>query len=409
MIGEGVEAVEAGEVQRTLRLVIEDLASLRRGAGSEGEREAARRLAEHLRVAGAEEVRVEDVPFRPGYAKVLLGLNVIAAAAGAVALRRGRRSGGGKAVGAGAVAAACGALVADDVANGRRLWRTVATRQARTTNVVAVAGDPSAERTLVVLAHHDAAPTGVVFDQRPQKWLARRFPRLVEGADTSAPLWWPIIGAPLLVAVGALTGRRGITRAGLGAVATTTALGLDVARDRIVPGANDNLSGCAALVGLAQRRDLPVRVLLVSCGAEEVLQGGIYAFRDDHLRSLDPSRTWVLNLDTIGSPELILIEGEGTLLRVHDYPDPGFRDLIARAAGRASGELRRGCRARSSTDAVIPSKAGFPTATLCSWDPVTKCLPEYHLPSDTPERLHYTTIERAVDVVAAVAQELAQA
>jgi hypothetical protein len=387
------------EVQQALRLVIEDLATLRRGAGSEGEREAARRLADHLRAAGAGDVRVEDVPFRPGYAKVLLWLNVIAAAAGMVALRRGR------ALGAGVVSAMCGLLVADDVANGRRLWRTVATRRGRTTNVVAVAGDPSAERTLVVLAHHDAAPTGVVFDQRPQKWLARRFPGLVARADTSAPLWWPIIGAPLLIALGALTGRRGITRAGLGAVATTTAPGADIARDRIVPGANDNLSGCAALVALARRRDLPVRVLLASCGAEEVLQGGIYAFRDDHLRSLDPSRTWVLNLDTIGSPELIMVEGEGTL-RVRDYPDPGFRDLIADAARRVSAELRRGCRARSSTDAVIPSKAGFPTATLCSWDPATKCLTDYHLPSDTPDRLHYATIERAVDVVAAVAQDL---
>jgi Zn-dependent M28 family amino/carboxypeptidase len=135
------------------------------------------------------------------------------------------------------------------------------------------------------------------------------------------------------------------------------------------------------------------------------LQGGIYAFRDDHLRSLDPSRTWVLNLDTIGSPELIMVEGEGTL-RVRDYPDPGFRDLIAGAARRVSGELRRGCRARSSTDAVIASKAGLPTATLCSWDPATKCLTDYHLPSDTPDRLHYATIERAIDVVAAVAQDL---
>lgn len=405
MTGEGVEAVEAEgratDVQQTLRAVVEDLATLSRGAGSEGEREGARRLAGHLRAAGAEEVRVEDVPFRPGYAKVLMGLNVIAAGAGVVALRRGR------AVGAGVVAALCGWLIADDVANGRRLWRRVTTRRARTTNVVAVAGDPNADRTLVVLAHHDAAPTGVVFDQRPQKWLARRFPGLIAGAETSAPLWWPIIGAPLLVAVGALTGRRKATRAGLGAMAATTALGLDVARDRIVPGANDNLSGCAALVGLAARRDLPVRVLLVSCGAEEVLQGGIYAFRDDHLRSLDPSRTWVLNLDTIGSPELIMIEGEGTLLRVHDYPDPSFRDLVASAAQRTSGELRRGCRARSSTDAVITSQAGFPTATLCSWDPVTKLLTDYHLPTDTPDRLHYATIARAVDVVAAVAQDLA--
>ena len=189
-----------------------------------------------------------------------------------------------------------------------------------------------------------------------------------------------------------------------------TALGADIARDRIVPGANDNLSGVAVLAGMAERLlARPVkglRVLLCSCGAEEVLQGGIYAFVDTHLRRLDPASTWVLNLDTVGSPQLVMLEGEG-VLGIEDYTDPSFRDLIAATALDAGVPLIRGQRARSSTDSVIPSRAGYATATLTSFEPDTKLLSNYHLPSDTPENLDFGTVREALDVTEALARRLA--
>jgi hypothetical protein len=369
-------------VSGALREVVETLARLERGAGSAGEREAARWLADRLARAGARDARVEEVPFHDGYARLYLPLNLLSLVGGRLA------------------ALLAAVLIADDAANGLRPWRRLMPART-TTNVIAETGDPDSDRTLVVLAHHDAAPTGVIFDPRPQRALARRFPDLVARSDKSLPLWWPVIGAPLLIALG-------LRRAGRAATALIGLLGLDIARHRIVPGANDNLSGCAALVGIAERgADLPVRVLLASCGAEEVLQGGIYAFRDDHLRHLDPGRTWVLNLDTVGSPELFLIEGEGVLV-IEDYTDPGFRDAVAAAAERATGRpLRRGNRARSSTDAVVPSRAGYPTATLCSWEPDTKLLSNYHLMTDTADRVRYETVAEAVDVAVALAADLA--
>jgi len=366
----------------TLREVVEALAPLRRAAGSDDERAAAEWLAERLTRAGARAARVEDVPYRDGYARLYMPLNLLALFGGRL----------------GALAAA--ALIADDASNYKRVWRRVASRPKPTTNVIAETGRPDAADTLVVLAHHDAAPTGVVFDQRAQRAFARRFPDVVARTYTSLPLWWPVIGAPLLTVAG-------LKRTGRAATLLTGLIGLDIARNRIVPGANDNLSGVAALVALAERgHDLPVRLLLVSCGAEEVLQGGIYPFVDDHLRALDPQRTWVLNLDTIGSPELFMVEGEGILV-MEDYCAPAFRDQVAAAAARAGVPLTRGCRARSSTDAVIPSRAGYPTATLCSWEPATRCLSDYHLMTDVPERVDYTTVAAAVAVAAALAEDLA--
>ena len=92
-------------------------------------------------------------------------------------------------------------------------------------------------------------------------------------------------------------------------------------------------------------------MLLVSCGAEEVLQGGIYGFAARHFPQLDRERTWILNLDTIGSPELVLVEGEGPFV-MEDYFDRRFRDLISRVAEDAGLPIRRGLRARASSDSV---------------------------------------------------------
>ena len=109
---------------------------------------------------------------------------------------------------------------------------------------------------------------------------------------------------------------------------------LDIARGRVVPGANDNLSGVAGLVALAAAlRESPVhgvRVLLVSCGAEEVLQGGIRPFGDRHFPALPTDRTWFVNLETVGSPHLSLLEGEGTVT-MQEY-EAGFKDLVAEEA-----------------------------------------------------------------------------
>ena len=295
------------------------------------------------------------------------------------------------------------------VSNGPRLARRATTTPRTTWNVVAEAGEPEAARTLVLLAHHDAAPTGRIFDERAQSAFGERFPGLLERIDTSLPLWWPVVGSPTLVAVGAARGRRGLVGAGLAGCALAAAAFADIARSPVVPGANDNLSAVAALVALAERlRERPVeelRVLFVSCGAEEVLQGGIHGFAARWFPRLDRERTWVLNLDTVGSPELILLEGEGPIV-MEDYCDRRFRDLVARAAERSGYPIRRGMRSRASTDAVVASRAGYPTATLTSWDRY-KALSNYHQPSDTPENLDYRTVARAVEVGEAVARELA--
>jgi hypothetical protein len=265
-------------------------------------------------------------------------------------------------------------------------------------NVIARTGDPAGTRTLLVLAHHDAPQTGLIFDQTLQRWIHERFPHLLERFKTQPPQWWVGLAAPLGALTSVLGGRRGPAVAGLLVGLLGVGLAADMWRSPTVPGANDNLSGVAVLVALAEllRNHPPagLRVLLVSCGAEETLQDGIRAFMARHGSELPRGRSFVLNYDTVGSPHLVMIEAEGPFW-MEAYPGAPFRDLIADCAWRSGIPLERGLRARASTDSIITARAGHSTATLGSitdW----RAIANYHLPSDLPENLDFATIAAAV-------------
>jgi Zn-dependent M28 family amino/carboxypeptidase len=387
-----------------LRTVIETLAPIERRPGSPGERHAAEWILARCNEAGCANARIEEEQFFDGYAPLIGSLTAAGTLAGALALtaRRARHA-------AAALSITVAAAIADDISNGPRLARKAAHAPRPTWNVLAEAGDPQATRTLVVVAHHDAAPTGMIFDDTAQATFGKIAPGLLERIDTSLPLWWPVLAGPALIALGALRQRRGITALGTAVSAISTAAFADIARSPTVPGANDNLTGVAVQLALAERlKANPVehlKILLLSCGAEEVMQGGITAFGKRHFPHLDPDTTFFLVLDTVGSPRLVLVEGEGPVI-MEDYTDKRWRDLIARAADEAGAPLRRGMRARNSSDAVIPHRAGYATAMLTSTDRY-KALSNYHQMSDTPENIEYRTVLHALTVTEAAARKLA--
>lgn len=387
----------------TLREVIETLAPIERSAGEPGEQQAAIWIVERLRAAGAHNARIEEEQFYAGYPWLHAKLSAVGVAAAVAGLVSRRLRGPAALAGLGA-----GLAIADDCSNGVRVARKMLEKPRTTWNVVAEAGDLAGEHTVVVCAHHDAARTGKFFNQGLQSLAVERFPGIAERMDTSLPNWWPPILAPALAGFGALRGSRRMMILGAAMSAVVAALFTDIARSPVVPGANDNLSAVGLIVALAERlRDRPVRgvrVLLVSLGAEETLQGGIYGFMARHKPELDRDRTYFLNFDTVGSPELIMLEGEGTTV-MEDYYHRPFRDLVIRAAERADAPLRRGMRARNSTDAVLMSRARYPTACFSSIDR-HKELSNYHLMSDTPENVSYETVMHAVTVAEAVAREL---
>jgi acetylornithine deacetylase/succinyl-diaminopimelate desuccinylase-like protein len=379
--------------------VITEYAAVARLPTSAGERQVAHALATRLTDLGCA-ATVEEEPAHSSYAVPIGALSALGVAAGFAAGRGARLAG---TVG-GTLAAAA---IADDVAGGDRLFRRVFVPRRTAYNVVARCGDPDAARTVVVLAHHDAAPGGAVFDQRFTRWLAARYPDVLARAKTNPPLWWPVIAGPALVAAGSALGSRRLRRTGMVLSLLTCAAMADIGRRPAVPGANDNLSGVAAMLAVAEAlQRSPVdglRVLFVSAGAEEALQEGIRGFARRHFPSLPRDRTWFVNLESVGSGRLALLEGEGPV-RMRDY-DAAFKDLTAACAEDEGIPLTRGLRSRSSTDSEVPRRHGYPVATIVSLDE-HRLIPHYHLATDLPEHVDLRCVAEAARLAEAVIRRL---
>ena len=405
-------AIELGTraLEELQREVIERLAPLDRTPCSPGEREAAVSLARRLGEIDGVEVALEDEASWGTFPPTSFALGSLGVLAAALTLRGRTRAGA-------ALAALSIAGIVDEAQNGPRILRRLIRRERRTVNVVARAGTrPIGDRpadagtpTLVVIAHHDAPQTGLIFDQSLYKRVYELAPQLIERPKTPPPQWWLGLAGPAGTIAAALTRTRAPARAAFALGTLATGLVADVWRSPTVPGASDNLSGVAALVGLAELfRERPIdglRLLLVSCGAEETLQDGIRAFAARHAAELDPRATCFVNIDTVGSQHLTMLEAEGPVW-MEAYTGPWLRDEAAAHAERLGIELRRGYRARASTDSVIPSRAGYPIVTLVSmsdWGPPAN----YHLPSDVPENVDYGTVADATRLTFALARELA--
>lgn len=375
-----------------------ELERIDRPSASEGERRAAVWLVERFAELGAE-ARIEAEPAHGTYWWPL-GIGAALGVAGAAAALRGRRA-------LGAALAATGAAgIADDFPPGHRRLRRVLP-QRTTYNVVCELGDREAERTIVLVAHHDAPHSGLVFHpQLPQ--IADRL-GLIERSDTSPPLMAPVLGGPAMAALGAVAGSRPLSKLGLLLGLGTIAAMADVGLREVVPGANDNGTAVVALLALAQRLmdDPPegIRVILLSTGSEESFSEGMKAFGERHFPRLPRESTFFLTLESLGSEHLLVLRGEG-FLKMRDYPERAlaFMDGLAEERGVW---LYPNLRIRNGTDGLEPAAAGYETAVLCSCNDL-KQAGHYHWPDDIADNVHFDTLERAIDLSHAAIRRLAE-
>jgi hypothetical protein len=374
---------------------IRELATIERPSASDGERRAAEWIAARLRELGCR-TEIEEEQAHGGYWWPIGLANAIAAAAGAVALRR--RSGGSRLLAAAAGAVSAAALW-DDLGHGRRWFRRALLRRSATWNVVAEAGDTKAERTVVLIAHHDAAHTGLVFHPALGRIGPKLVPYLHQRSSHTLPILYGVWLGPALICATATVALWRLLRLGLAFSLGAIAAMAEIGARPVVPGANDNLSAVGALLAIAASlRERPVegvRVILLSTGSEESFSEGMQAFADRHFSELDPERTEFVCLECLGGPILIVLEGEG-MLRMRDYPAQ-MREALATAAADAGVAARRGIRTVAATDAIIALRAGYPVVTLASMED-TKLPLNYHWPSDTPEGLCWDTVADAIAV-----------
>lgn len=400
--------MEAGATQRSLdaaphldgawlRELVETLCSIHRPTASVGERRAAEWLLAKLREHGAS----GEIELHSAHGTFWWPLGLAAAgalAAGALALC-GRR------VLASALAAGIGAAAFDDLPPGQRRFRELLPQQTGTT-VVTEMGPADAERTVVLVAHHDAAHPGLVYHPAIPDLVFGKAPWLIKRVNTSPPLLAPVVVIPALIGTGAVTGNRALVKAAMALAAVSGAVLADIGSRETVPGANDNATGVAVLVAiarvLAERPTQDIRVMLVST-SEEALCEGMQAFARRHFSHLPHETTFFLSIDTVGSPHLLVLRGEG-MIRMREYPSRSLA-LLDGLADELGIELFPNLRLRNATDGIYPLAAGYECASLCSVTEL-KQPANYHWPTDTPDNVDYDTVADAVRLTEALVRRL---
>ena len=183
-----------------------------------------------------------------------------------------------------------------------------------------------------------------------------------------------------------------------------------VLRNEIVPGANDNLSGTAALPILAKRlaKSKPADVELVFgvTGCEEASLGGADALARDMEGVWDKSKTVILGLDTLTNGELQYVEIEG---EVTPMPIPAWlKDTLDHtAASEPRFNPVKGFEIPvGGTDVAAFLAHGWEGVCLTALDPELGAPRHYHLPSDTPENLDLDQLMLSIDFAEQLIREI---
>ena len=186
--------------------------------------------------------------------------------------------------------------------------------------------------------------------------------------DTSPPLMWPVVAGPGIVAAGAALGSRGLTGLGtfvsagappswpISAQARSSQRPMTTARRRCP---------FALARTLSERPPENTRVLFLST-SEEALCEGMGMFMERHADELPRASTFFLCLEILGSPDLLVLRGEG-MLKMREYPAESL-ELLDSTAQELGIALLPNLRIRNATDA---SSRSPPATSARRWAPAT--------------------------------------
>ncbi len=174
---------------------------------------------------------------------------------------------------------------------------------------------------------------------------------------------------------------------------------------KVVPGANDNASGTAAVLLAARRlvadRPVDTEVTILFTGSKE---SGCHGIRH-HVRQegqTSPGRYVIV--EAVGAGRLHLVTGEGALFPTHysgSLPETGRRML----AFRQHRALREGRFRRGFLDARVPAKAGRSVVALVGLDGRGR-IPQRYRVTDTPDKISATVACQAAEFAEGLVREL---
>ncbi|NIN66809.1 MAG: M28 family peptidase [Anaerolineae bacterium] len=172
------------------------------------------------------------------------------------------------------------------------------------------------------------------------------------------------------------------------------------------PGAHDNAAGVAVALEIGSRLAAhslhKTEVWLAFTGAEETDHAGLYALLREHGRVL--RRAAFVGLEGVGSGEIVYLTRQGVCS--HYTPDP---QLLALARKVADEHPTLGVRAAWMTmedEVGTLRRKGFRAICIAGRDPATGTLPHWHRPDDTMDTICPQALDRAVEFVTALLEEL---
>jgi hypothetical protein len=356
-----------------------------RSPGSDAERRAAAHLAGRLEALGREAV-IEPIRVRPSYPLAHIMHALLAIVGSVVAVYSPL---------AGAALVLIAALSTFGDLTGSFFLLRRLTPQRASQNVVSRDGDDK-PGLLVLIAHYDAARTGLVFSRRVLERTATLSKTIRRPLGRFGPFFWSmvvILGCCLV----RLIGIKDLPLTAVQFAATvililSVPLLADIALSDVVPGANDNASGVSTVLRLAERfggslQHFDLMVLLPGAG-----EGFLLGMRDwirRHRKELDQSSTVFLNVDTVGHGTVRWESKAGFIFPLAYHPT-----LVGLCQELAEEHSARGVVSREISDSYAARSAGFPAISIGCLNAMDY-VPTYHQHSDAPEAIDPEALERA--------------
>ena len=271
-------------------------------------------------------------------------------------------------------------------------------------NVTSTEAGGNKRGVVILTAHYDAARTGSVFSRRSIERRATFGKLIRRGLGPFEPFFWSLF-LILLCTIVRLVGIDGTLFTVVQFIPTVVLIAsipllVDIALSDVVPGANDNASGVATVLRLAERyggRLENFDVWVVFPGAEEALLLGMREWLRAHKSDLDQERTVFLNIDMAGTGSVRWMEKEGLVLAMRYHPT-----LVQLCEEIGEG---RGMTSRQATDALMARAVGFPAITITSRNALDYA-PNWHQMTDTPDRIDPDSLERTYAFCSALLERL---
>src|SRR3954463_13687725 len=276
-------------------------------------------------------------------------------------------------------------------------------------NVVSPGKRSGASARIFICAHYDSARSGAAFQPRRVARISRLSKRLPFPIAPFRVLFWslaillPILGARMAGVDSGLISLLQLIPTLILLIGVF--LLADVELSDIVPGANDNASGVATALSLAEDLDAEapenLDVWLLLTGGEECQMEGMRSFVRAHRKSIDRENTYFLVLDAVGAGAVRYETGEG--LAVTYDMDKRLVQLRApvATAPRENGDRfgAKPLRQPFATDALPVRIAKFRSTAITCLDDGSLLPANYHRPEDVPKRIDRKALDRSHDFI----------